>query len=84
MRGRVALDGADCPRVDTQGKPTNMLPDQHPDLDPDQAPEERLSSVRLFVIRNGRLVELERRERTANKLSEPSRPYLASPAKNRD
>jgi hypothetical protein len=62
-----------------------MLPDQLPDLDADQAQvEERLSSVRLFVIRDGRLVELERRERSTNKLAEPSAPYLFSPLKNRD
>jgi hypothetical protein len=62
-----------------------MLPDQHQDLDTDQAQvEQRLSSVRLFVIRNGRLVELERRERSPNRLAEPSAPYLSSPLKNRD
>jgi hypothetical protein len=62
-----------------------MLPDQHSDLDADQAEmEQRLTSVRLFVIRKGRLVELERRERAANKLTEPSAPYLSSPLKNRD
>jgi hypothetical protein len=62
-----------------------MLPDQLPDLDADQAEaEQRLSSVRLFVIRKGRLVELERRERSPGKLTEPSAHYLSSPLKNPD
>jgi hypothetical protein len=62
-----------------------MLPDQLPDLDADQAEvEQRLGSVRLFVIRNGRLVELERRERSPGTLAEPSAAYLSSPLKNLD
>jgi hypothetical protein len=62
-----------------------MLPDQLPDPDADQAEVElRLSSVRLFVIRKGRLVELERRERAPNRLAEPSAPYLSSPLTSLD
>jgi hypothetical protein len=61
-----------------------MLPDQHPDPDAEQAQVERLSSVRLFVIRNGRLVELERRERSSVTLAEPSMPYPSSSIKKTD
>jgi hypothetical protein len=55
-----------------------MLPDQPPELDSDEvALERRLTSVRLFVIRNGRLVELERRERSGKPRAETPAVFVA-------
>ncbi len=52
-----------------------MLPEQ-PAIGVEEIPlERRLSSIRLFVIRNGRLVELERRERLATIAGEATAPY---------
>jgi hypothetical protein len=62
-----------------------MLPDQLPGADPDEVSlERRSSSVRLFVIRNGRLVELERRERLGPALNETPAPYVTPPGVKRD
>jgi hypothetical protein len=62
-----------------------MLPDQPPKLDPDQvALERRLTSVRLFVIRDGRLVELERRERSGKPRAETPAAYVAPKKAKRD
>jgi hypothetical protein len=62
---------ADCPAskpvhpiINTCGTDAAMLPEQPPSYDTDDVPvERRLNSIRLFVIREGRLIELERRER---------------------
>jgi hypothetical protein len=62
-----------------------MLPDQFPGADHDEvSSERRLSSVRLFVIRNGRLVELERRERPDPVVNETRAPYLTPPGAKLD
>jgi hypothetical protein len=56
-----------------------MLPDQPPEFDADEvALERRLASVRLFVIRNGRLVELERRERSGKLRAETPAAFVAA------
>lgn len=57
-----------------------MLSDQPPLYGVDEIPaERRLNTIRLFVIREGRLVELERRERLAPRVaSEPTAPYPGS------
>jgi hypothetical protein len=54
-----------------------MLSDQPPGHGVDDVPpERRQNTIRLFVIRDGRLVELERRERLAPRVvSEPAAPY---------
>jgi hypothetical protein len=57
-----------------------MLPDQLPVSGSDEiSVERRLNTIRLFVIRNGRLIELERRERPAiNTVGEPASSYPSS------
>jgi hypothetical protein len=56
-----------------------MLPDQLPVSGSDEiSVERRLNSIRLFVIRNGKLIELERRERPAITASGEPAPYPSS------
>jgi hypothetical protein len=53
-----------------------MLSEQPPAIGAEENPlERRLSSIRLFVVRDGRLVELERRERLPTVANEPAAPY---------
>ena len=62
------------------GIDASMLPDPPQNVDPDDVrSERRLKPIRLFVIRGGRLVELELRARTGNTLAQ-SRPAYVSPA----
>jgi hypothetical protein len=57
------------------GTDATMLPEQPPSFDTDDVPvERRQNSIRLFVIRDGRLIELERRERNSG-AAEPDAPY---------